>query len=47
MDLQELSDKLEINELLTRCARGVDSEDWEPVRRRRITPCPGSVRHGH
>ena len=29
MDLQELSDKLEINELLTRYARGVDSEDWE------------------
>jgi 3-phenylpropionate/cinnamic acid dioxygenase small subunit len=29
MDLQALSDKLEINELLARYARGVDSKDWE------------------
>ena len=29
MDLQALSDKIEINELLTRYARGVDSEDWD------------------
>lgn len=29
MDLQDLSDKIEINELLTRYARGVDSEDWD------------------
>jgi 3-phenylpropionate/cinnamic acid dioxygenase small subunit len=29
MDLQALSDKLEISELLARYARGVDSKDWE------------------
>ena len=29
MDLQALSDKLEINELLARYARGVDTKDWE------------------
>ena len=29
MDLQALSDKIEINELLARYARGVDSKDWE------------------
>jgi 3-phenylpropionate/cinnamic acid dioxygenase small subunit len=29
MDLQALSDKLEIQELLARYARGVDSKDWE------------------
>ncbi len=28
MDLQALHDKLEIQELLTRYARGVDSKDW-------------------
>jgi 3-phenylpropionate/cinnamic acid dioxygenase small subunit len=29
MDVQELHDKIEINELLARYARGVDSKDWE------------------
>lgn len=29
MDLQALSDKLEIQELLARYARGVDTRDWE------------------
>ena len=29
MDLQAVSDKLEIQELLARDARGVDSQDWE------------------
>jgi len=29
MDLQALSDKLEIQELLARYARGVDTKDWE------------------
>ncbi len=29
MDLQALSDKIEIHELLARYARGVDSKDWE------------------
>nr|MDT0667872.1 nuclear transport factor 2 family protein [Micromonospora sp. DSM 115978] len=29
MDLQALQDKIEINELLTRYARGVDTKDWE------------------
>lgn len=29
MDLQSLSDKIEIQELLARYARGVDSKDWE------------------
>jgi len=29
MDLQALSDKIEIQELLARYARGVDSKDWE------------------
>jgi 3-phenylpropionate/cinnamic acid dioxygenase small subunit len=29
MDLQALNDKIEIQELLARYARGVDSKDWE------------------
>lgn len=29
MDLQTLSDKIEIGELLARYARGVDTKDWE------------------
>jgi 3-phenylpropionate/cinnamic acid dioxygenase small subunit len=29
MDLQALSDKIEIQELLARYARGVDTKDWE------------------
>lgn len=29
MNLQELSDRLEINELLTRYARAVDRKDWD------------------
>ena len=29
MDLQALHDKIEIQELLARYARGVDSKDWE------------------
>ena len=33
MNLQELSDRLEINELLTRYARAVDRKDWDLFRR--------------
>ncbi|MEX5713402.1 nuclear transport factor 2 family protein [Parafrankia sp. FMc6] len=29
MDIQELSDKIEITELLARYARGVDARDWD------------------
>ena len=37
MDLQALSDKIEIHELLARYARGVDSRDWE-LRKAVFTP---------
>ncbi|WP_018638057.1 nuclear transport factor 2 family protein [Parafrankia elaeagni] len=29
MDLQEVADRIEINEVLARYARGVDTKDWE------------------
>ena len=32
MDIQELSDRLEINDLLTRYARAVDRKDWDLYR---------------
>ena len=42
MDLQRISDELEITALLNRYARAVDSKDWDLYRSRR-SPCNGTA----